>query len=84
MKPTPQPELPPPTQITTRDFRNALADHLTSRNTIIILNRQTPTALLLPLYLPKWYGTPDLKKARTRTLRRVRLLFDQLLRNHAR
>jgi len=83
MQPTPQPELPPPTQVTTRHFRNALADHLTSRNTIIILNRHTPTALLLPLYLPKWYRIPDLKKARTRTLRRVRLLFAQLIHANA-
>jgi len=84
MPPGQQPEFHPLTQVTTRDLRKDLAAHLASRSTTLILKRNTPIALLLPLYLNRWPSISDLKKARTRTLRRVRLLFDSLIHDNAR
>jgi len=83
MKQTPPPELPPPPQVTTRTLRARLAHHLASHSTTLILKRNTPIALLLPLYLNRWPSISDLKKARSRTLRRVRRVFDCLIHDNA-
>jgi len=83
MPPGQQPQFPPLTQVTTRDLRIALAAHLGSPNTTLVLKRNTPIAVLLPLYLQPCPTTAELKKARTRTLRRVRLLFDSLIHDNA-
>jgi len=83
MPPAQQPEFHPLTQVTTRDLRKDLAAHLASRSTTLILKRNTPIALLLPLHLNRWPSISDLKKARSHTLRSTRAIFDQLLSNHA-
>jgi len=84
MKRTAPAELPPSPQVTTRTLRARLAHHLASHSTTLILKRNTPIALLLPLYLNRWPTISDLKKSRTHTLRRVRRIFDQLETDHAR
>jgi len=83
MKRTPPAELPPSPQVTTRTLRARLAHHLASHSTTLILKRNTPIAVLLPLYLKRWPSISDLKKARTQTLRRVRRLFECLMHDNA-
>jgi len=83
MAPGQQPEPPALTQVTTRDFRIALAGHLGSHTTTLILKRNTPIALLLPLHLNRWPSISDLKKARAQTLRRLRRVFQCLIHDHA-
>jgi len=69
--------------IHTRRLRSSLGFLLRGNTAVIILDRKHPRGFLIPCPLPKWPRTTDLRSARTRTLRRVRRIFDQLLRNHA-
>jgi len=69
--------------IDTRRLRSSLGPLLRGNTPAIILDRKHPRGFLIPCPLPKRPRTPDLRKARTRTLRRIRRIFDQLLRNHA-
>jgi len=74
----------PSPKLTTRAARANFSSLLRSNTAVIILDRNYPRALLIPCSFRTWRTIPELKKARTRTLRRVRLLFDQLIHANAR
>jgi len=70
--------------VDTRHLRSRLSFLLRQNIAVTILDRTHPRGFLIPCPLPKWPTTPELRKARTRTLRRIHAIFAQLLRNHAR
>jgi len=73
----------PSPKLTTRAARANFPSLLRSNTAVIILDRNCPRAILIPCSFPTWATIPELKKARTRTLRRIRRIFQQLEREHA-
>jgi len=73
----------PSPKLTTRAARANFPSLLRANTPVIILDRNSPRAILIPCSFRTWATIPELKKARTRTLRRVRRIFDQLEREHA-
>jgi len=73
----------PSPKLTTRAARANFPSLLRSNTAAIILDRNCPRAILIPCSFPTWATIPELKKARTRTLRRIRRIFEQLEREHA-
>jgi len=74
----------PSPKLTTRAARANFPTLLRANTAVIILDRNYPRALLIPCSFPTCATIPELKKARTRTLRRLRRIFEQLEREHAR